>query len=160
MVQQVILPIFEKRSNFFSKFIVTLFIIGLIGVLLNIVFWKSIFLSNFIVGLILLSGFIMGLINNDIRVGTIILTESEIRINNFEIISIQDVQDFKILINGYEGRRGLHNVRSFYADEGKNNYLEFESNNTHYKFRFLVSSKNYEALINLKKVLENQNPWQ
>lgn len=155
MAQQVILPIFEKRSNHFSKFIVSLFISGLIGVFLNTILWNSIFLFYFTIGLILLSGLIMAQINSDSSVGTIILTEYEIIINNFEIIPIQDLQDFKISINGYEGRRGLDNMRSFYADDGKNNYLEFVSNNSHRKFRFLVSSKNYEALINLKAVLEN-----
>jgi hypothetical protein len=152
MKNQIILPIFEEKSNRFSKVIAILFICGLVGTFLNIFFLNSMLLYCFTIGIIILSGVIMGVLNVDKCVGTLILTELTININNKEIIPIEDVKDMKITIGGFEGRRGLDNLRSFYADNGKNNFIEFVNNNSHKKIRILVSSQNYDALINMVEV--------
>lgn len=156
MKKQVILPIFERKSNRFSRFVVILFIGGLIGVFLNIFLLNSMILYCFTIGLIILSGIIMGVLDIDKRVGVLILNELTINVNNEKIIPIEDVRDLKITIGGYEGRRGLDNLRSFYADDGKNNFIEFTNNNLHKKIRILVSSQNYDALIDMVEIWKRE----
>lgn len=152
MKKQIILPILDEKSNRYSKFIVRLFICGLVGVFLNIFFLNSIFMYCLTIGVVIFSGIIMGVLNIHERTGTLILTELDININNKEIISIKDVRDLKMILGGYEGKKGLYNLRSIYADDGKNNFIEFVKNSSRKRIRMLVSSKNYESLITLREV--------
>jgi hypothetical protein len=122
----------------------------------NIFFLNNLVFNYFTIGLTILSGIFIGILKVDKYLGTIKLNEFEIIINDEEIIQIQDIQNLKISIGGFEGRRGIDNLRSFNADDGKNNFIEFVHNHSHKKFRILLSSQNDEAFMEIIRIWESQ----
>jgi hypothetical protein len=149
MTKKVILPIFERRSSRFSKFLLVSILFALFGLILNIYIFNSEILNFCLIGLLILSGIFMMTIQMDKQVGTIILTDQHFYIDDKEIIPIQNIKGLKIKIGGFEGRKGFDNLRSFVADDGKNNFIEFEHNQVYRKFRIFISSKNFEPFIDL-----------
>jgi hypothetical protein len=149
-------PIIENQKKPWSGLIVTTYLSCFLLLIINLVFFKNMILNYIIIGMVILLGFIIGIVKNDTISGKIVVDEKLIVIKGKEY-KIEELEFIEIIINGFEGRKGIDNIKSFYSDDGKNNYFKISKNKCITKYQIILSEKNFNLILLLDKNWKHQN---
>lgn len=149
------LPILEYKKRNRVQYFLIIYIFLFLSLICNILIFNLNILNYIFITGIFIFGIIMRLIKNDRITGIIYLSDCYIKIKNEKEISINEIQNIKFTINGYEGRKGLDNIKSIFSDDGKNNSIEFSYNNKIYNYRFYLTLFNHKNILQLLKKWEN-----
>jgi hypothetical protein len=113
----------------------------------NILKWIS-FISLLISGFIHL---IRSFVAKDYSyIGTVTFENFMISINDdsdYKNFNLREVNSLKITYGGYSGKMDSY-YKSFYTEDGANNWISFKLNDTKYEYRFLIQDRNSELWLN------------
>jgi hypothetical protein len=155
-IMKIILPILENQKKPWSGLIVLTYLMCFCILIINLLFFKIAVINFVLLGLVILFGFILGIVKNDTITGNIFICEHVINVNGTRH-NVEELELIEISINGFEGRKGLDNIKSFYSDDGMNNYFSLTKNNCSTKYQIILSEKNYNLILLLAKKWKNEN---
>lgn len=155
MPYPVILPIFEIKESRFSTVFSVSYLIGFVILMVNKIFLDILLLYFIALGFILFACIIMLFDKKDKAAGLLYLDEFNIKINQSEVIAINEISDLKITIVGFEGKmtgflKGM--------DSGNRNTFEFTYKNEKYRFRFFLSYQKMLTLNFISDKLKKNSP--
>ena len=83
-------------------------------------------------------------------IGTVTFENFIICINDdsdYKKFNLREVKSFKITYGGYAGKMDSF-YKSFYTQDGADNWISFEHNDTKYEYRYLIQDRNSELWLN------------
>lgn len=154
-MENITINIISREKKVFTNYLFLAFITGFLGLLINSFVFDIELLYYIFIFFVMTSMLLIKITDSIVVSGKIVLTEKEIKIFN-NTFPLFEIENLKMSIQEYEGRKSLGNLISFFAEDGTDNSIEFIHHNIKYKFQVFITLNDQKKIINFLKFYKNE----